>query len=29
LMAIKVDGKTQYKPILGLSTDRYVKWYSF
>ena len=25
LMAIKVDGKTQYKPILGLSTDRYVK----
>jgi len=25
LMAIKVDDKTQYKPILGLSTDRYVK----
>ena len=25
LMAIKVDGKTEYKPILGLSTDRYVK----
>ena len=25
LMAIRVDGKTQYKPILGLSTDRYVK----
>ena len=25
LRAIKVDGKTQYKPILGLSTDRYVK----
>ena len=25
LMAIKVDGKTQYKPISGLSTDRYVK----
>ena len=25
LMAIKVDGKTKYKPILGLSTDRYVK----
>ena len=25
LMAIKVDGKTQYKPILGLSTDRYIK----
>jgi hypothetical protein len=25
LMAIKTDGKTNYKPILGLSTDRYVK----
>jgi hypothetical protein len=26
LMAIKNDsGKTEYKPILGLSTDRYVK----
>jgi len=25
LMAIKTDGKTSYKPILGLSTDRYVK----
>ena len=25
LMAIKKDGKTEYKPILGLSTDRYVK----
>ena len=25
LMAIKTDGKTEYKPILGLSTDRYVK----
>ena len=25
LMAIKVNGKTTYKPILGLSTDRYVK----
>ena len=25
LMAIKTDGKTQYKPILGLSTDRYAK----
>ena len=25
LMAIKVNGKTEYKPILGLSTDRYVK----
>jgi len=25
LMAIKTDGKTEYKPILGLSTDRYAK----
>ena len=25
LMAIKTNGKTSYKPILGLSTDRYVK----
>ena len=25
LMAIKTDGKTSYKPIMGLSTDRYVK----
>lgn len=25
LMATKVDGKTTYKQILGLSTDRYVK----
>jgi len=25
LMASKVNGKTSYKPILGLSTDRYVK----
>ena len=25
LMAIKTNGKTEYKPILGLSTDRYVK----
>ena len=25
LMAIKRDTKTEYKPILGLSTDRYVK----
>ena len=25
LMAIKTNGKTAYKPILGLSTDRYVK----
>jgi len=25
LMAIKTDGKTNFKPILGLSTDRYVK----
>ena len=25
LMAIKTDGKTSYKPVLGLSTDRYVK----
>ena len=25
LMAIKVDGKTTYKQILGLSTDRYAK----
>ena len=25
LMAKKKDGKTEYKPILGLSTDRYVK----
>jgi len=26
LMAMKNEnGKTQYKPILGLSTDRYVK----
>ena len=25
LMAIKTDGKTDYKPISGLSTDRYVK----
>ena len=25
LMAIKKDGKTEYKPILGLSTDRYAK----
>ena len=25
LMAIKTDGKTSYKPILNLSTDRYVK----
>ena len=25
LMAIKTDGKTSYNPILGLSTDRYVK----
>ena len=25
LMASKVKGKTSYKPILGLSTDRYVK----
>jgi len=26
LMAIKAhSGKTEYKPILGLSTDRYVK----
>ena len=25
LMAIKTDGKTNYKPILGLSTDRYAK----
>jgi hypothetical protein len=24
-MAIKKDGKTEYKPILGLSTDRYAK----
>jgi len=24
-MAIKTDGRTEYKPILGLSTDRYVK----
>ena len=25
LMAIKQNGSTKYKPILGLSTDRYVK----
>jgi zinc D-Ala-D-Ala carboxypeptidase len=25
LMAIKKNGKPEYKPILGLSTDRYVK----
>ena len=25
LMAIKKNGRTEYKPILGLSTDRYVK----
>ena len=25
LMAIKTNGKTEYKPVLGLSTDRYVK----
>lgn len=25
LMAIKKNGKTEYKPIMGLSTDRYVK----
>jgi len=25
LMAIKTDGKISYKPILGLSTDRYAK----
>ena len=25
LMAIKTDSKTSYKPIMGLSTDRYVK----
>ena len=25
LMAIKENGSTKYKPILGLSTDRYVK----
>jgi len=25
LMAIKKNGKTEYKPVLGLSTDRYVK----
>ena len=25
LMAIKKNGKTEYKPILGLSTDRYAK----
>ena len=25
LMAIKKDGKTEYKQILGLSTDRYAK----
>ena len=25
LMAIKTEGKTEYKPILGLSTDRYIK----
>ena len=25
LMAIKTDGKTSYKPITGLSSDRYVK----
>ena len=25
LMAIKKNGKTDYKPILGLSTDRYIK----
>jgi len=25
LMAIKVNGKTSYKPIMGLSTDRYAK----
>jgi len=25
LMAIKTDGKTSYKPILGLSTDRYAR----
>jgi hypothetical protein len=24
-MAIKKNGKTEYKPIMGLSTDRYVK----
>ena len=25
LYPVKTDGKTEYKPILGLSTDRYVK----
>lgn len=25
LAALRIDGKTQYKPISGLSTDRYVK----
>jgi zinc D-Ala-D-Ala carboxypeptidase len=25
LMALKKDGKVEYKPILGLSTDRYAK----
>ena len=25
LMAIKTDNKISYKPILGLSTDRYAK----
>jgi hypothetical protein len=25
LIAIKKNGKTEYKPIMGLSTDRYVK----
>ena len=25
LMAVKKNGKTEYKPIMGLSTDRYVK----
>jgi hypothetical protein len=25
LIAFKKNGKTEYKPILGLSTDRYVK----
>ena len=25
LIAFKEDGGTKYKPVLGLSTDRYVK----
>ena len=25
LMAFKADGKTEYKPILGLTADRYAK----